>query len=103
MYQVNWSRLARLTYYDEQDFILIKWNQDEVNKFEILVDSWIETVRKTTTIGVFNVLQNHFSIVISKQTSLFYKINEDEKQIELSLFWNNSQNPSQLDKLITLT
>jgi hypothetical protein len=56
MYQVNCRRLARLTYYFELYFILIKWNQDEIDKIEILVDNWIETVRKTPTIGIFNDL-----------------------------------------------
>lgn len=100
MYKVNWSRLAILSFADEEDFILRKWNETEVEKFNDLVDDWLETIRKTPTSGIYNEFHNQFSVVISKQTTLYYKINNERMEIDLALFWNNSQNPIHLDKLL---
>jgi plasmid stabilization system protein ParE len=102
MYQLNWSRLARLTFADEQDFIFRKWNQTEVDKFDVLVVDWLESIIKTPTIGIYNEHYNLFSLVISKQSTLFYRIKETEMKLELILFWNNSQNPIHLDKLLKM-
>jgi len=41
-----------------------------------------------------------FSLVISKQTTLYYSFSEKEKTINLILFWNNKQNPKLLDKVL---
>jgi hypothetical protein len=65
-----------------------------------LVDDWVESISKTPTIGNYNPYFKQFSLVISNQTTLFYKVNEAKQQIELALFWNNSQNPIHLDKLL---
>ena len=41
-----------------------------------------------------------YSIVISKQTTLYYNFNPLIKIIELHIFWNNSKNPADLAKLL---
>ena len=38
--------------------------------------------------------------VISKQTTLVYKINKTKKTIDLILFWNNLKNPKEFEKLL---
>ena len=40
------------------------------------------------------------SILISKQTTLFYDFDENTKIIDLYVFWNNSKNPVDLIKLL---
>lgn len=100
IYKIEWKTIAAFSYFNELDFILSKWNEIEVQKFEDLVYDFLETLSKTPEIGIFNPEINCFSIVISKQTTLYYKIIEDKSQIDLILFWNNSKSPDGLTKLL---
>ena len=100
MLEVKWSSLAEITLAEEIDFILRKWNLVEADKFVLLVYVFLERLAKNPEIGIFNSKSNCYSIVISKQTTLYYRILESEKRIELVLFWNNKQNPTQLKKLL---
>ena len=100
MLKVKWSTLAETTLVDEIDFIIKKWNSAEADKFVLLVYDYLEKLTKNPEIGIFNSKFNCFSIVISKQTTLFYKILESEKKVALILFWNNKQNPDYLKKML---
>lgn len=100
MFEIHWSALAEETFAEEGYFILRKWNIDEVEKFATLVYDFIDSLSKNPTIGVFISKHNAYSIVISKQTTLYYRILEDKNQIDLVLFWNNKRNPNELLKLL---
>lgn len=100
MVEVKWSTLTEITLDDEIDFILRKWNLVEADKFVLLVYDYLERLTKNPEIGIFNSKFNCFSIVISKQTTLYYRILESEKKVALVLFWNNKQNPIHLKKLL---
>jgi plasmid stabilization system protein ParE len=97
---IKYSELAEETFEQEIDFIISKWNLLESKKFAILVNDCLDTLSKSPEIGRYNTFDNHYSFVISKQTTLFYKYNETLLSIELILFWNNSQNPNLLSKLL---
>jgi plasmid stabilization system protein ParE len=88
-YSINWVPLAVDTYLEEISFIYLKWNQNEVDKFVVLVDENLKRLSVNPLIG--QIHKNVYKIVLSKQTSLFYKIIEDEKKIELVYFWNNKK------------
>ena len=88
-YSINWVPLAVDTYLEEINFIYLKWNQNEVDKFVVLVDENLKRLSVNPLIG--QIHKNVYKIVLSKQTSLFYKIIEDEKKIELVYFWNNKK------------
>lgn len=98
--KVEWKPIATYTYFDEIDFILSKWNEVEVQKFEDLVHDFLATLSKTPKIGIYKSKYNCHSLVVSKQTTLYYKIIEDKFQIDLILFWNNQKNPDDLIKLL---
>ncbi len=100
IYKTDWKSLATESYFNEMNFILLKWNQNEVQKFEDLVYDFLETISKTPTIGKYKSDINCYSLVISKQTTLYYKIIEDKNQIDLLYFWNNTKNPDDLAKLL---
>lgn len=100
IYKIEWKAVATFSYYNEIDFILSKWNEVEVQKFEDLVYDFLATLSKTPEIGIYNSINNCYSLVISKQTTLYYKIIQDKSQIDLILFWNNKQNPDGLTKLL---
>ncbi|TDE30276.1 type II toxin-antitoxin system RelE/ParE family toxin [Flavobacterium ranwuense] len=99
-YYIHWLTLAELTFLDEIDFILRKWNTNGVEKFTILVYSFIDALSQNPTIGKYSPKRKIYSLVISKQTTLYYNVLKDKKQINLVLFWNNKQNPSLLNKLL---
>lgn len=100
IYRIEWKAIATNTYFKEIDFILSKWNEAEVQKFEDLVYDFLETLSRTPEIGIYKPQNNCYSLVISKQTTLYYKIIEDKSQFDLILFWNNKQNPDDLTKLL---
>lgn len=100
IYKIEWKAVATFSYFNEIDFILSKWNEVEVQKFEDLVYDFLATLSKTPETGIYNSKNNCYSLVISRQTTLYYKIIEDKSQIDLILFWNNKQNPDGLTKLL---
>lgn len=88
-YKIVWVPLVVETYNEEIDFIYLKWNQNEVGAFVMLVDENLKRLSINPLIGQFH--KNVYKIVISKQTSLFYKIIEKEKKLELVYFWKNKK------------
>ncbi len=98
--KVIWSTEAKLSYYQELDFIYKKWNKKEVEKFIKLIDEFV----KNLEIGILqgkNLHNNNLrSFVISKQTTIFFDYHKDKELIELLLFWNNSQNPKELKNML---
>lgn len=90
---VVWTATAEITYEAEQDYILKKWNINEVINFVELVDSTINKLQDFPSLGKVINGDRHF--IMSKQTTLIYRIINDNK-IELLLFWNNKWNPNDL-------
>jgi hypothetical protein len=88
-YKIVWVPLAVETYMQEIDFIYLKWNQKEVDDFVMLVDENLKRLSINPLIG--QIHKNVYKTVISKQTSLFYKIIEKDKKVELVYFWNNKK------------
>lgn len=97
-YRIIWTNLALSSHEEEIDYIFFKWNLKEVIKFENLVTIELNRLVQNPNIGKFKT--DKFSLTISKQTTLFYRINEKQKSIELLLFWNNQKNPEELNKLL---
>ncbi|AFL81505.1 hypothetical protein Aeqsu_2040 [Aequorivita sublithincola DSM 14238] len=98
--KVDWTDLAFQSYEDESLFILRKWNIDEVEKFSKLVFEFIEILKTGIIQGKSTFLTSTYFYVISKQTTIYYKvINED--MIELLLFWNNQKDPKTLKAILT--
>ncbi|HAH54626.1 MAG TPA: hypothetical protein DCM02_04895 [Flavobacterium sp.] len=100
IYKFKWQPNSEITYYEEIDFIFLKWNFKEVQKFQDLVIENLERLSKNPEIGIFNNKYNTYSLVISKQTTLYYNFNSNTKIIDLYAFWNNLKNPDDLSKLL---
>ncbi len=96
-----WHKNAILSLQEENTFILSKWNEIEVQKFNDLVEENLERLANNPKIGRLNSFFNVYYLVISKQTTLYYNFDETNKTIELYLFWNNLKNPDQLLKLFS--
>ena len=100
MYLIHWSKLAEITFSEEMDFIFEKWNQKEVDKFGLLVQNCLQSISENPKIGKNESENQVYSFVISKQTTIYFKISEIELRIDLILFWNNKKNPILLDKYL---
>ncbi len=88
-YKVVWVSLEIENYMEKIVFIYLKWNQKEVDDFVMLVDENLKRLSINPLIG--QIHKNVYKIVISKQTSLFYKIIEKDKKVELVYFWNHKK------------
>lgn len=100
MYSFKWDTVAMETYIEESEFILKKWNLKEVEKFTSLVEENLDRLSKNPEMGTFNKKLKVFTLVISKQTTLYYSIDNGKKILELHVFWNNQKNPEDLSKLL---
>jgi plasmid stabilization system protein ParE len=99
-YSIRWQPISEYTYYEEIDFILLKWNVKEAQKFKDLVDENLLRLSNNPFIGKCPNKLKIYSILISKQTTLYYGFDESTKIIDLYVFWNNSKNPDDLLKLL---
>ena len=99
-YSLIWQPNSESTYYEEIDFIFLKWNSQEVQKFQDLVEENLERLCLNPKIGIYRNDLKMYSIVVSMQTTLYYSFNVVSEVIELHLFWNNSKSLTDLTKLL---
>ncbi len=99
-YSFSWDITAIETYIEETEFILYKWNYREVENFKTLVDLNLKRLCENTEIGRFDKQLNLSYLVISKQTTLYYSVDNQNFKIRLHVFWNNLKNPNDLKKLL---
>jgi plasmid stabilization system protein ParE len=102
MYVITWTLTAELTYYKEIDFILNKWPFDEAEKFIELVEEKLKTLGTGTMSGKPSNVKDVSILVISKQTSLAYRIFKNQSRIELLTFWNNKVNPNDYKEFLEI-
>jgi hypothetical protein len=97
---ISWTNLAKKSYLEELDFIQLKWSSKEVETFVVIVNDYLENLSSGILQGKSYQYKNIHSIVISKQTTLFYRIHQNQNSVALLLFWNNQKNPNQLQKTL---
>ncbi len=95
--KIEWSETARLTYSEELEFIYVKWGNKEVEKFMILSDDFLNTLSTGVFEGKSARKGTLKTSVISRQTSVYYKVDKLNDRIELISFWNNKRNPKKLE------
>jgi len=98
--KVFWTDTAKSSFQEELSFINKKWGKKEVTNFINLSTDYINLLVSGVLEGKPSRRRNIRISVISKQTTLVYKLNKKSKQIELILFWNNLKNPNQLESII---
>ncbi|OYQ43403.1 hypothetical protein CHU92_03440 [Flavobacterium cyanobacteriorum] len=100
LFDIYWTTLGETTFADEVDFIYRKWNQKEVERFIKVVSTVIEKLKQNPFIGKFYSDKDIYSLVISRQSTLFYKVYPDILRIDILLLFNNTQNPEKLLKYL---
>jgi len=98
--KIVWTKKAELSYAKELENISKKWTNKEVGNFMILVDEFIKKLETGLIEGKVSSKRNVRSFVISKQTTLYFSVNKNERVINLILFWNNKFNPKKLKKAL---
>ena len=99
-YKIIWQFNAEMTYQSEIEYIYFKWNVKEVKKFEELVIENLDRLALDPLIGTFDRNLKIYFFFISKQTTLYYSINQNSKIVNLLVFLNNQKNPNDLIKLL---
>ena len=98
-FEIYWTSLAELSYAEEIEFIFKKWNGAEVSEFVILVENFISQLTQYPYLGKKVSQHKVHCFVVSKQTSIYYKVYPDLQRIDLLLFHNNKRYPGNLSKL----
>jgi len=92
-YDIVWSLEARNTYIGVLESINSQWSFSEVKSFETHVNQVLELVRQFPEIYEYSDQSNAHRCVLSKQVSLFYRIEKEAETIELISFFDNRQDP----------
>jgi len=96
---IAWSPDSKLEYAQILEYLQEKWNPRVVTNFMDDTDDVIEGLKLNPRIYPrLEVNQSLRKAFISKHTSLIYRI--ENQEIQLLHFWNNSQNPERLKRLI---
>nr|NQU88883.1 type II toxin-antitoxin system RelE/ParE family toxin [Bacteroidota bacterium] len=94
---VFWTPTARLTYLEILEYLERDWTFNEIKNFILEVDDVIEKISRNPY--MFPPSRKEKSIrkgFVTSHNSLYYRINEDTKDIELLTFWDNRQDPKKL-------
>lgn len=100
MNTVTWTSLAELSFAEELAYIHKKWTTKEVTNFMNLVDNAIGMLAEGVIEGKVSKSTKLRSLLISKQTTMYFDFYEDTSTIELLLFWNNKYNPADLKRIL---
>ena len=99
-FEIIWHPKAEITLQDEMNFILAKWNQQEVLKFYTLVLENLDRLAINPRLGKFENKLKVYCMPISKQTTLYYDFDTSTQTLQILLFWNNQRNPKELMKIL---
>ena len=100
MMKVFWTPEAIETYGQELNYIQQTWGQKTMLKFSKRVENCIRLLQNGTIEARYSKKTDVHFFVISKQTSIVYRIYTSKNQIDLLLFWNNKRSPNNLKKFL---
>jgi plasmid stabilization system protein ParE len=94
-FEIIWTRNA-ICHFDEIiNFLLLTWNEEIAQSFIDLVENELLFIKSNPKCyPMFDEFRNIRKVVVHKNVSLFYRLNENK--IELISFWDNRQNPNKL-------
>src|SRR5690606_6626486 len=98
--EVFWHHKAYTSLDKNIDYLKKEWTQNEVAQFLDKVEVAIELVLKNNELGViFEDIPTLRKILITKEIYMFYEV--DNERLYIVLFWNNYQNPDNLQMLFS--
>ena len=91
MLEIVWSVKAVASFKIVLDQIESKWSFQTASKFTVRTNKLIRTLQQNPFLFTETNIPNVRKAIITKQTSLLYKVNENH--LEILFFWNNRQEP----------
>jgi len=96
--EVIWSAKARITYFKVLDYLSENWTKKEMIQFTQKTDIIIQAIKKNPGIFAFSYThKNIHKAIIDKNNSLFYQLDKKNHKIYLLTFFDNRQNPENLN------
>ena len=93
------SELAENKLLKLNDFLLENWNLKVRNDFIKKLTSRINQIKEQPeSCPQSSEIKGLFKCVVTKQTTFFYRINFDRKEIEIITVFDTRQNPNKLKK-----
>ena len=86
---IIWSPQAKRDYWQNIDYLELKWSIQDVLNFIEKVDYTVQLIAKNNTLFTTTNYKSVHKVVITKQITLYYRITSTN--IELLRFWNNYQ------------
>jgi plasmid stabilization system protein ParE len=96
-YVIEWTCHAQEELNAVYDYLENNWTPREIVKFSNLLENKLSTILNFPFI--YPASRQKKSVrrcVVSKQSSLYYQVNVDSKQIIIVSFFDNRQNPNKL-------
>ena len=95
--EVSWSYEAEIQYYDTLLFWIEKTKSEKYSeKIEKEVAKISNTLKTFPKIGAIYESKGIRRVVISSHFSIFYRILEEQNEIEIIAFWDNRNDPEKL-------
>ncbi len=94
--KVNWTPKAWQTFNENITYLEENWTEKEIIRFVSLVDEKITNLSKHPKIGnPRNAKHSNIRFtLVHKRVALIYRFKPRKNEIELLVFWNTYQNPS---------
>jgi plasmid stabilization system protein ParE len=93
---VRWTPESEDTFSDIINYLEQEWTEKEIRKFAQKTQKIVSKIAKNPRMFKASGKVEIRRAVITKQTSLFYHINEVSNLITLLAFWDNRKNPNDL-------
>ena len=95
--KVRWSNRANTDFNNILEFLFKNWSIKEVENFINKTDEVILKIQHNPELFIKSAKRpNVHKGFVTKQISLFYKVNRKKQEITLLSFWDNRQNPKKL-------
>jgi plasmid stabilization system protein ParE len=96
-YEIVWTKKADESYKKNIKYLEENWSEKVIEGFINKTDKQLALIADFPYSAIATPKSKNLrKILIVKQISCFYSINENKKRITVHLFWNNYQNPKKL-------
>lgn len=95
--KISWTPKARQSYFEIIEHLGNAWTEREIQNFIILVDHLLEQIRLCPE--MFEESRKKKNVrkgIITKQNTLYYRVRNRKKEIQLIVFWDNRQDPGKM-------
>jgi plasmid stabilization system protein ParE len=92
--KVLWTPEAEETFEQIIDNLILYWTQKELNSFLEQTENVLSFIEQNSCL--YKLTQKNKQVrkgFINKLVTVFYRVDSENKQIEILSFWNNRQDP----------